>query len=581
MQKYYNSSWQDVVDRLQSNIYKGLTLEECQHRRKEYGSNKIKLPKNEGRTKSIFLAIINLYFIIILFIGLFCTYKKHYFLGRIIFINLFINIILKIAYLRKKGRQLAELQRINNTTVKVIRSSKEIVIKSEELVIGDIVIFQKGSLIAADLRIIEGKDLRVNEENITGEKFAKEKFANKIEGEINNIGEVSNILYKGSLVKEGTGLGIVVKIGKDTYFGEILRMLLHANSTKHTLQKVLQRKIEIASIVGILISVVFFGIFRDNSEALKAMIYSLFVIAVMPYWLFSIIYLKYINWVEGKSNNEIINYSSLYDFDNIDILFMDKIEGVTKKEAVIKEIYTDNNIFNIEDIRYDKNINFKRIIDGALLCNDSTYNVGEDKGKGNIYEIAYLRYAANNGILKSALDVKNRRVFQIPRASEKKFKTTLNKSRKGCRANLRGNVDSILEKCTNIMIDGREKEIEIKDIERIKAIDYNLSLKGYITEGIAYRSFGYQPTLSENIESNLVFVGIVALENPLQENIEEKITYLKNNKIIPFIFTEDNKIAASALGRKIGIIQRDNQVVSGVEVESLSKEEFIEVLKNA
>lgn len=580
MKKYYNNTWKDVVDMLGSNVSSGLSSEECHYRKEIYGSNKIKLPKKEISIKGMVLSIINLYFILILLLGFFLLYEGKYILALLAIINLFANSTLRILHIRKRQKQLAELQKINNITVRVIRNNKEIIIKAEELVLGDIVIFQKGSLISADLRIIEAKELRVKEENITGERFYKEKFENRIEGEISNIGELSNILFKGSLITEGTGIGIVIGVGKDTYFGQIFQLLLNTNITKHTLDNKIPKEMGKITIIATIFGILLFILFNNKDEAVTFLIYSLFTIAIIPYWLFILIYSKYINNKERKNNVEIINYSSLYDFDDINVLLIDKLQGITKKEGIIKEVYTDNKLFNIEDIKYDKNINFERIIDCGLLCNNGVYNVKEDIGKGDVNDIAYLSYAAKNKIFKSSLDVKYRRIFQIPMESEKRFKTTLNKSKKRYRANVRGALDSVLDRCTSIMIDGIEVDIEDKDIEKIKIMDYNLSLRGYITEGIAYRSFSYEPTVSENIESNLVFVGIVALENPLRENINENIQYLRERRITPLVFTEDNKIAAASLGKKIGIIQKENQVMSGVELEALSKEELMEQLKS-
>ena len=193
-------------------------------------------------------------------------------------------------------------------------------------------------------------------------------------------------------------------------------------------------------------------------------------------------------------------------------------------------------------------------------------------------EVAYLKFGDEKSAHKSMLESKYRRIFEIPMDSDKRMLTTLNKGKKGCRANVKGRVDAVLDRCTYIMIDGLEKEITLEDIDRIKAMDFKFSLEGLITQGVAYRSFSYNPTKSENIESNLVFVGIVALENPLSENIEEEINEIKNRGIIPIIFTDDNKITATSIGKKTRLALRDNKVITGVEVDSLSSEELIDTV---
>ena len=165
--------------------------------------------------------------------------------------------------------------------------------------------------------------------------------------------------------------------------------------------------------------------------------------------------------------------------------------------------------------------------------------------------------------------------------SDKRMLTTLNKSKKGYRANIRGDVDKVLERCTHIMIDGLEKEITNEDIKMIKALDFNYSVEGLKTQGVAYRSFNYQPSLSENVESNLVFVGIVALENPIIDDVDKQILNIKQRGIIPILFTDDNKIAATAIGQKTRLISDPSLVISGIELDYLSKEELIGVLSKA
>ena len=110
---------------------------------------------------------------------------------------------------------------------------------------------------------------------------------------------------------------------------------------------------------------------------------------------------------------------------------------------------------------------------------------------------------------------------------------------------------------------------------KIKLVDLNFSKEGLITEAFAYRSFNYEPSESENIESNLVFVGIVAMENPIIDNIADEINNLKQKGVLPIIFTDDNKMAAQVLGKKIKLISSEEQVTSSQELEMLEKEEFL------
>lgn len=160
----------------------------------------------------------------------------------------------------------------------------------------------------------------------------------------------------------------------------------------------------------------------------------------------------------------------------------------------------------------------------------------------------------------------------------KGIKTTVNKVNKNYRANVRGALDEILARSSYIMIDGVEKTLDNEMIETIKKIDFNFENTGYVTEAFAYRSFNYEPTEDENIESNLVFVGLIGYENPKKENVEEIIDEIKKRNIVPILFTDDNKITAYRIGKDVGLVNNMSEVISGVELLSLGKEEIIEVL---
>lgn len=576
MNKYYNSRWSDVVEGLKSDVDKGLSVNECVIRRNELGSNKINLFTGNGTIYQILKELKKIYIISsILTLGIFIFYDKFIYALMVLF-SLVLTIIKKSYVIRKKEEDLKYIDKINKTNVEVIREGKNVIVQAEELVVGDIVNFKKGSLIGADIRIIESNDLKVDDSNVTGENFLKEKYENILEGRVSNIGEIKNMLFKGEIVKKGSGSGIVVEVGNKTSLGKLLGILKYGDTYKHKFEHEIEKKISRVYLINVLA----FGIitFLLNYDFDKKVIFnSLLALNIIPFSVVLVVFIKVIKERYKKHGINIKNISSLYELGNLEIFLIDKIGAVTKNEMIIKKLCTDNKIYDVNDIDYN-NINIKRAIDILLLSNNSTYNVENNTGNGSIEEIAILRWGSKNKVYKSILDSENRRRYEIPIDSDKNFLTTITKSKKGWRANIKGNVDQILDRCTHIMVDGIEKQITNEEFEKIIAIDFNLSREGLVTNGIAYRSFSYEPTVDENIESNLVFVGIVAFENPLKENINDKIIQMKKKGIIPILFTEDNKITGSTIGKKIGIISSDNEVISGIELDSLDRNEIINVL---
>lgn len=575
LNKFCNMFWKDVVSMLHSDAYNGLSEDKCEIVRKEFGSNKIKLKYNNNNFISGCKAFFQGYIIILIIIFSLCLFNNEHILMGVVGIFIIINIIINVVLTIKNNNNLAYIQRVNDATVTVIRDNREKIVRTQDLVLGDIISFKKGSFIGADLRIIEAKNLKVDEKNITGERFPKEKFENKLDGNIDDIKDMKNILFKGSVIVEGEGTGIVTEVGKSTEFGKLMALLEYANN-KHTLMNKINKKISKYSLILTIGALIISYILNKN---LSSVLFSVTVVNSIPIAVIIMLQIKIIKSDAMKQHEiEFINMSTLDLIQDVDVLFIDKIGAITKDEMKLVSIYTNDQIIPIENASYSEDKNIERTMDILLLCNDSVYNITEDSGTGNSIEIAYLRYAANNKIYKSILDSKYKRVLEVPMDSDKRVLTTINKFNRGYRANVRGNVDNLIDRCTHILIDGAERPLTDEDREKIKAIDYNYSVDGLLTQGVAYRNFSYMPSLSENIESNLVFTAIVALENSFKEDVNILISEVKSRGITPIVFTEDNKIAATYVGKRCGLISDAGGVVSGIELESSTKEELKKLL---
>ncbi|AOR22966.1 cation-transporting P-type ATPase [Clostridium taeniosporum] len=577
MDKYCNNTWIQVVEMLESNAQRGLSSSECEARKNKYGTNKIGLPNGNRLSKNIlgvFKQIhILIYFIItiLLFIINFNNFKF------VVLGFLIINIVALMYYNIRKDKEIGFLEKLNFATATVIRDGVQQIIKVEDILIGDIVVFKKDSLIPADIRIIKANNIKVDEKNITGEGFLKEKFESKISGGINSLSEMNNILFKGSVIKEGSGEGIVISIGNSTQLGRLLAMLTYASNRKNTLLNKVQKqwgKYLLYSFFMLIFGIIAVDLVKKDIGYLYN---GFIIIGCLPIILIITLAVKYILQLFLKQDINIINFSTFDLINDINIMCLDKIGGITQEKMIVKKIFTSNEIFFAEDIKYTKDINTTRILDISLLCNNGIYN-DEEENKGELEEIAYLEYAAKKKVYKSDLDKQNFRIIEIPMDFDKRMITVVNKIKRWYRANSRGNLDSILDRCTHIMIDGVEKEFTAEEKAKVKNIDIKFSAQGLITQAFAYRNFSYQPSTDENIESNMVFVGIIALENPLKDDIEDRVNKIKNSGIIPILFTEENKISAITTAKKARFIYKNEQVVSGIELDTLNSQELKDLL---
>ena len=578
MEQYYRRNWLEVVGLLESNVNKGLLEYDCILRREKYGDNVINLGNESGKVAIVKDLLKKKYIYVSILVSLLFLLNGLNILSLINFLLLLLNIAFKVHYELKSQKDLDILQNLNKSKVLVLREGIQRIIEAGELVKGDIVILKKESFISADLRIIESNGLKVDERNVTGEEFIKEKYESKIHGQVSSLGEVNNMLFRGSSVKDGTGVAIVVETGKNTEIGRLLSMINRNNSNKHIILKNVEdialKSMLCLVLVNLIIYLISPGAIIKKQEIFM---YGLFAIVSICMPVITIGYNKIVKKKLKEDKIDIINFSSFNLVNDINVIFIDKIGNITKDELYFEKIYTNEKVFETRKID-TKDINIRRILDISLLCNDAKYNIDQTYSKGDMYEIAYIKYCIEQGIFKATIDGKNKRKFEIQKDTNKRVITTVNKCSKGYRANSRGTIEDVLGLCTHILINGVERELTAKDIERIKFADLSFSREGLVTEAFAYRSFSYEPSKLENIESNLVFVGLIALAEVFVTGISEDIQRLKDNGILPIVFTDDNKILAEMVGKKIGLVSSSNEVISAVELSYLSGSELYKVI---
>ena len=578
MNRWYNLSWSRIVEILNSDSKRGLSFKQLEISMRSSGKNNLNL---KGKSeKSNFRLILEKTSFLLVFIIVILFFLKSYIEGTLLLVLLIFRIYIFFKNKKKKLAEVDVIDNLNYTDVWVMRGGIRDFVKAEDLVIGDIVLLKNGNLVPADIRIIEAENLKINERNILGEEFISLKNSARLDGEINSLKEVYNMAFRGTRIVSGEGKGIVVSIGNKTKLGNIVKYFDLYNKKSKVVESKIDEFKKKLNIYGIALSlIVFFIYYVVKIETIKILgIYSLFIVGTFNFLdMFKFLTIK--KNIEGFKRKGISSLKEEYlkTFDNINVLFVDKLAAITEEKMNVKTIYTNNEINEKGKINTNE-INNERLMSIAVLCNNSKYNKAMDSYSGDLKEGATLKFASENGVFKSALEAKNKRLFEVVNDGYKEIKTTVNRVNNKYRANIRGSLDEILARSSYIMIDGIEKTLDNETIENIKKIDFNFENTGYVTEAFAYRSFNYEPTEDENIESNLVFVGLIGYENPKKENVEEIIDEIKKRNIVPILFTDDNKITAYRIGKEVGLVSNMSEVISGVELLSLGKDEIIEVL---
>lgn len=585
MIQWYSNPWSEVVKKLGSNIYAGLDEEQVRPLREQYGGNKIYIPKTKSLSKLILRQMKELWIIAIIVSILIFLYLKQFVFAGMELTILLINVLCIAFSEYNEEKSIKELEKLNSGYARVVRDGRTLKIPSEQLVMGDIVIVGKGEGVPADLRVIEGEELRARESSITGEDFIAEKYETKIEGKELALSDMKNILFKSSIVVGGSGTGIVIATGMNTQIANIVRLLFEEKNEMFYFNKRLHKILNYCSAFVILCIII--NIFaqiasKENINYIVRTVTLLVSITIPQSIVFIISIVSAIIFRQMKKESIVFkNLSTIEKFSSISALCTDKVGAFSKEKFKAVKIYTSGVIIEtsggqlIDSTDEDKNQNLYRILSIGLLCNDVKTNIGNSANiKNDLMETALVQLGIENGIDKRKLEREHRRILNIAFDSERRMMTTINVIDENYRASVKGVVDSLLNRCTHIMRNGVETEITDEDINAIRKADISMSIQCLSVIGLAYRNFSYEPSLKENIESNLVFVGLVGFENMLNDEAIESVKKSKILSVKPIIITEDNKLTALAIGKKLGVTSKLREVLSGIEIDNMADEEF-------
>ncbi|MBU3226669.1 cation-transporting P-type ATPase [Clostridium algidicarnis] len=581
MNKFYNMTWSFVLETLKTDQYNGLSKEEIIKRRNAFGANILEMNEPLSIINLIMRKLLNVWVLYSLILTLVNVYFGEILISIIIFALLLFTLIFNIKIAYKNEKPLRKLQNLNNTICTVLRDKVISNISCKELVVGDIVILDKNFISPADIRLIESEDLKVRETLVTGEDYSAEKYETKIEEKNIPLSEMKNIIFKGSKIIKGSGRGVVTAIGEETEIGKTVKVLVYDRKEKQRLDDKVTRNVNLISLIFLVLTIVLFLLTLYKSKDMQASTYLInyLLLGFSPcsFLMAFNIYSIYIKDYWKKQDVYIKGISIFYLMNSIDMIFLDKVGAISQNNMYIKKIYTDGITYNISKENEINNIHLDRFLNIALLCNNGSYDFNTNTGTGDIIDQALIKYGNEFSLNKNVLLKEQRRIFEIPYDSDKRIQTSLNKIDNNFRANIKGAVDILLERCTHIMKNGIEKEITPEDIIEIKNADISISSKGLRTIGFAYRNFNYEPSVLENIESNLVLLGIAGFENPLKENINEEILSLKEKGIRIAIATEENKLTANDWGQDVKLIKSIEEIWSGIEMKYMDD---IEVSKS-
>ena len=579
---WFNKETSEIEQELKTNLKQGLTKEEVEEKRNKYGYNELKAKKK----KSLFVKFLEQFkdfMIIVLIIAAIVSGIVGYMKGEgitdslIILIVVIVNAIIGVVQENKAEKSLEALQKLSSHVAKVVRNGKVEVVASRELVPGDIVVLDTGDYVPADLRIIEGVNLKSQESSLTGESVPVDKNSEVIADKKVGIGDRTNMLFSSSLITYGRGKGIVVETGMNTEVGKIATIINDTEGTATPLQIKLNKLGKTLGIAALAICILIFviGIAYGKDIIDMFMTAVSLAVAAIPEGLAAVSTIVLAIGVQRmvKKNAIIKKLPAVETLGSATVICSDKTGTLTQNKMTVQKVFADGNLSNVEDITKIEN-GLEKLMYISTLCNDT--KIGENNNlTGDPTETALIDLG-----FKIKFDVVNtlklQRIKEYPFDSDRKLMTTVNKVGDKYIAHTKGGIDELLAKCTKYEINGEIKDNLNGYKETIEKYNIEMAKDALRVLAMAYKELDHEPTDEEmkHIENDLIFVGMVGMIDPPREEVKLAVEKCKTAGIKTVMITGDHKITAVAIAKSLGILENENEAITGSELEEMSDEDL-------
>ena len=604
---WFNKDVEEVSKTLNTDLEKGLSEEEAKKRQKENGYNELQ----EKKKKSLFVKFLEQFkdfMIIILIIAAIISGVVGQMQGEgftdsiIILIVVILNAVIGVIQENKAEKSLEALKKMSSYSAKVMRDGKVTVIPSRELVPGDIVVLDTGDYVPADIRIIDAVNLKAQEASLTGESVPVEKDAATIENEEVSLGDRTNMLFSSSLVTYGRGKGIVVETGMHTEVGNIAGMLNSVEETATPLQQKLNKLGKSLGIMAIVICIVIFiiGLAYGKDVIDMFMTAVSLAVAAIPEGLAAVSTIVLAIGVQRmvKKNAIVKKLPAVETLGSASVICSDKTGTLTQNKMEVQKVYVNGQLIDAKELHKENKYNsdeLEKTILIGMLCNDTkiaprnpntatSENESSNSENTNSLNVTFTGDPTEIALTQLAFNLKydeneinnHPRVAEIPFDSDRKLMTTVNKFGDKYLVCTKGGLDELLSICNSYSENG-EIKTNLKDrIPEIEKQNESLAKNALRVLAMAYKYMEHEPVGDEvlDLERDLTFVGMCGMIDPPREEAKHAVQKCKKAGIKTVMITGDHKITATAIARGLGILENEDEAITGAELAKMSDEEL-------
>ena len=590
----------DTLAELSSSL-QGLTSDEAQVRLQSHGPNEL-VEKKKKTPVMMFLDQFKDFMILVLIAAAVIS-------GVIgepadtaaIVVIVLLNAVLGFTQEYRAEKAMEALKKMAASLAVVLRDNGHQTIAASELVPGDIVVLEAGRIVPADMRVIESARLRIEEAALTGESLPVEKHPQMLEQESIPLGDRKNMLYKGTIVTYGRGIGIVTATGMDTELGRIAAMIQGEEEGKTPLQKRLAafgKKLAYA-VLAICAIVFVAGLIREEEPVRMFLVAVSLAVAAIPEALPAVVTIALALGARKmvKRNALVRKLPAVETLGSVTYICTDKTGTLTLNKMTVEEMWCDGRILRgrgsgVGDQEGEGKpgpwtLDPEPLFFTALALSTDARQDTTGEVTGDPTEAALFVAARDHGFRKQELEAVYPRTEELPFDSERKLMTTFHalpaSGGMGQGSVISGSyisftkgaVEVVLERSARVLTSRGLQDI---DVLKMQSISDQMAADGLRVMAVGMRGWVSLPSdlSSENAETGLILIGLMGMMDPPREEAKESVALCKSAGIIPVMITGDHPLTARTIAKRVGILENDDPaaIITGVELEALSLEAF-------
>ena len=569
----YSVSEQEAVRSLRTDPQNGLSREEAGKRLAQFGRNEIITEKKQSMIVRFFSQFKDFMIIILLaaaavsFGVSWMNGDSEYIDSIIILVIVICNAVISTVQEVKADKAIDALKKLSSPYATVIRSGKKQVTPSGDLVPGDIVILKTGDLVPADIRLLKSVDLKAEESSLTGESVPVEKMSGAVCPKNAGISEQRNMVFASCGIAAGRAVGVVQSTGMRTAMGNIAKMLQHEQAPATPLQNKLKQtgKFLGLGVIGICVIIFVLGLLQKTEPFEMFMIAISLAVAAIPEGMPAVVTIVLSIGIKRMAVKRAIvrHMPAVETLGCTQVICSDKTGTLTQNKMTVVTYVEADGERNLES----DNAQFAMGL--CTLCNNSEV-IGE-KISGDPTEMAFLHAYGHS---KAEIERSYPRVGEIPFTSERKMMSTAHKMKNGFRIISKGAPDVLLKKCSHYVKNGSVQPLDSGTRARILYENGRLASAALRVLSVAYRDVDRIPQDDRQTESELVFCGLAAMEDPPRKGVKTAVHTCKKAGIIPVMITGDHAITAHAIGKRLDIADDGSGSITGPELDKMGDSEL-------